>query len=285
MLLGAHLSVAGGLHKAVERAAEYAFNTVAIFVRNQVQWRAAPLTAEAVGRFRRARRRLKIRPVIAHGSYLVNLAGRPAVREPSLAAVADELDRCARLGVQYYVFHPGSPGEDGREAGISRVADALNQLVAARGRRRVKVLLETTAGAGRQLGGTFEDLAEMLCRLERPRRFGVCLDTCHVFAAGYDIRTPAAYRRTMKHFDRSIGLDRLFVVHLNDSLKELGCHRDRHEHIGLGRIGLGGFANFVNDPRLAAVPMILETPKGTTDDGRDWDQVNADAIRGLAQKP
>lgn len=281
MLLGAHLSIVGGPHMALHRAAGYGFDTVAIFVRNQRQWRAPPLTDASAARFRRARRRLRMGPVIAHGSYLVNLAGRPAVRKKSIAAVADELDRCRRLGADYYVFHPGSAGEDGREAGIDRVTEALNRLIAAAG-RRVKVLLETTAGAGHQLGGSFEELAEMLARLERRRRFGVCLDTCHVFAAGYDLRTRRAYRRTMREFDRIVGLDRLGVVHLNDSLAALGSRRDRHEHIGRGRIGLEGFANFVRDRRLGNVPMILETPKGTTDDGRDFDQVNAQTLRSLA---
>jgi deoxyribonuclease-4 len=281
MLLGAHLSIAGGPHMALHRAARYGFDTVAIFVRNQRRWRAPPLTAAAAARFRRARRRLGIGPVIAHGSYLANLAGCPAVRKKSIAAVAEELDRCRRLGADYYVFHPGSPGRDGPEVGIARVAEALNRLIPAAG-RRVKVLLETTAGAGRQLGGRFEELAEMLARLERRRRFGVCLDTCHVFAAGYDLGTPRACRRTMRRFDRIVGLDRLRVVHLNDSLADLGSRRDRHEHIGRGRIGLEGFANFVRDRRLADVPMILETPKGTTDDGRDWDRVNAETLRSLA---
>ncbi|KKM81595.1 hypothetical protein LCGC14_1328180 [marine sediment metagenome] len=284
MLLGAHLSVAGGLHRALEAAADYDFDTVAIFVRNQLRWRAGGLTDEAVGLFRRTRRRLGIGPVLAHGSYLINLAGAAPLRRKSIRAMSEELARCGRLGVEYYVLHPGSPGAAGREVGIVRVAGALNRIIAGCRHRRVKVLLETTAGAGSLLGSTFEELAEILARLDRPRRFGVCLDTCHVFAAGYDIRTPKAYRDTMARFDRTVGLDRLLAVHVNDSLGPLGSRRDRHEHIGRGRIGRRGFANLMSDARLADLPMILETPKGATDDGRDWDRVNADLLRRLARR-
>lgn len=281
MRLGAHLSIVGGPHKALERAAAYGFQTLAIFVRNQLRWRAPPLGEEAVAAFRRAQRKLRIRPLVAHGSYLINLAGAGPVRRRSLAAIADELDRCDRLGVGLYVLHPGSAGRAGEEKGIARVADALNRVTARR--RRVKVLLETTAGAGHTLGGTFEQLAEILARLDRPRCFGVCLDTCHVFAAGYDIRAPRAYRKTMRRLAAAVGTDRLKCIHLNDSLFGLGSHRDRHAHIGRGQIGLAGFVNVVNDPRLAEVPMILETPKGRDDRGRDWDRLNAEAIRELVQ--
>ena len=170
MILGAHLSVAGGVDKAVERAGEYGFETVAIFVRNQLRWRARPLGREAVAAFRRARRRLGIGPVVAHGSYLINLAGRGAVRRRSLAALDDELSRCARLGVDFYVLHPGSPGQAGAEEGIARVAGGLNRAVARCRSRRLKVLLETTAGAGHMLGASFEQLAEILARLDRSGR-------------------------------------------------------------------------------------------------------------------
>ncbi len=281
MILGCHLSIAGGVHKALERARAYGLATVAIFVRNQRQWQARPLRDEEAALFRRTRRRLGIRPVVAHGSYLINLAGAEAVRRLSLAALADELDRCGRLGVEFYVLHPGSPGQAGREVGLARLADALNQGMAACRHRRVKLLLETTAGAGNTLGGTFEELAEILSRLERPGRFGICLDTCHVFAAGYDLRRPSQYRRTMRRLEAAVGLGRLMCVHLNDSLFGLGSHRDRHAHVGRGQIGLEGFANVVNDPRLAKLPMILETPKGLDEDGRDWDEINVEAIRSL----
>ncbi len=285
MLLGAHLSVAGGAEKAVERAVKLGFPTLAIFVRNPLRWRGPPLTDEAAARFRRACRRGGISPVVAHGSYLVNLAAGADLRRRSMAAAAEELDRCGRLGVGLYVLHPGSPGRTGRREGIARVADALNGLMDGCRHRRVCLLLETTAGAGRQLAGSFEDLAEILSRVVRVRRFGVCLDTCHVFAAGYDLRTPEACRRTLARFDRLVGLDRLRCIHLSDSAAALGSRRDRHAHIGRGRIGRRGFASFVNDPRLPRVPMILETPKETTAAGRDSDQVNAETLRALRRKP
>ncbi len=291
MILGAHLSIVGGPHRAVERAAELGFQTVALFVRNQRRWSAPPMSDEAVAAFRRARRRTGIRPVLVHGSYLANLAGAADVRRRSLAAVAEELDRSGRLGAEYYVLHPGSPGQAGRAtprrrraAGIARVADALNELLSACRHRRLTLLLESTAGAGAQLAGRFEDLAEILQRLDRPHRFGVCLDTCHVFAAGYDLRTQRTYHRTMAEFGRLVGLRRLRAVHLNDSLAGLGSRRDRHAHIGRGRIGRRGFAHVVNDPRLSGVPMILETPKGTDEAGRDWDEVNAETVRSLVRR-
>ena len=279
MLIGAHLSIAGGIDRAVTAAGEYGFDAVAVFVRNQRRWRGPGLTAQTVRRFKLARRRLGISPVVAHGSYLVNLAGHAEVRRKSLAAMAEELDRCGRLGIEYLVVHPGANAS--ASAGIELIAAGLNRLMAGCKHRRPDVLLETTAGAGGTIGGTFEQLAAILERLDRPKRFGVCLDTCHVFAAGYDIRTPRAYARTMADFDRVIGLDRLRVIHVNDSVAALGSRRDRHAHVGHGRIGRRGLANFVRDPRLAAVPLILETPKGTDQAGRDWDALNASALRKM----
>ena len=282
MLLGSHLSIAGGMHLAIEKARSHGFDTLALFLRNQRRWKSPPLAEDAVARFRRARRVARVGPVVAHGSYLVNLAGRYAVRRRSIAATREELGRCGRLGIEYLVIHPGSRPD--LPEGIRLIAEALNELVAGCAHRRPKVLLETTAGAGSTIGGRFEQIAAILDRLERPVRFGVCLDTCHVFAAGYDIRSPRAYARTMGKFDGIIGLRRLRAIHLNDSLHSLGSGRDRHAHIGRGRIGRRGFANFVNDPRLTDVPMILETPKGKrATDGRDWDDINAEIIRSLVR--
>jgi len=282
MLLGSHLSIAGGMHKALEKAASCGFNTVAVFVRNQVQWKFSPLSERAVALFRRARRRLAISPVVAHASYLVNLAGSGEVRERSIAAMVEDLSRCGRLGIDYLVFHPGSNGN--AALGIALIADALNRIVAACPSRRPKILLETTAGQGNSIGHTFAQLAEILSLLARPGRFGICLDTCHVFAAGYDIRAPRAYRATMAQFDSLVGLERLLAIHVNDSKRPLASRVDRHEHIGRGLIGPAGFANIVNDARLAGVPLILETPKGLTEDGRNWDEVNAEALRRLVRR-
>lgn len=278
MILGSHLSVSGGLNQAVLKAGQYGFDTVALFVRNQRQWNAAPLSAQAKEDFALARKQIPVAPVAAHGSYLINLAGQNDVRQKSIAALADELNRCSCLGIELYVFHPGSCADT--EEGIVKIADALNAVVDKAPLPRV--LLETTAGQGCGIASRFEHLADILNRLHHPRRFGVCMDTCHVFAAGYDIRTPAAYRQTMRQFDDLIGLDRLGAIHVNDSRGDLGCRVDRHEHIGQGKISIKGFANFVNDPRLSLVPMILETPKGFDSAGRDWDVINARTLRRLA---
>ena len=282
MLLGSHLSIVGGVDRALIAAGRYGFRTVGLFVRNQLQWRVPPLSDETVTAFRRTRRRLGIGPVVAHGSYLVNLAGRYALRRKSIAATLADLTACGRLGIEYLVLHPGS--RPNAEEGVRLIAEAIDEIFARLPRRRCKLLLETTAGAGNGLGGTFEQLAAILGRLRRPGRVGVCLDTCHVFAAGYDLRTAAAYRETMTHFDRTVGLERLRAIHLNDSLGALGSRRDRHEHVGRGKIGLRGFGHVVNDPRLADIPMILETPKGKDRRGRDWDDVNAETIRKLVRR-
>jgi len=282
MLLGAHVSIAGGLDRALLSAAGYGFNAVALFLRNQVQWRCRPLAQDAVAKFRRTRRRTGIAAVVAHGSYLVNLAGFARVRRRSITATIEDLDRCGRLGIEHLVIHPGSRPD--ADKGIALIAEALDEILASCPRRRPKILLETTAGAGNTLGRSFEQIAAILARVARPRRLGVCLDTCHAFAAGYDFRTPAACRNTLESFDRVIGLDRLHAVHLNDSLRPLGSRVDRHAHIGRGEIGLRGFGALVRDARLHGVPMILETPKGTAPDGRDWDAVNAETIRRLAKR-
>ncbi len=281
MLIGSHLSIAGGLQNALLLASQYHFNTCAIFVRNQRQWKAPPLTDEQVELFARTRKELSFGPVVAHGSYLVNLAGLRPVRLKSLKAFADELDRCGRLGIEYLVIHPGS--RPNKQLGIRKIADAINETLAACSHRRPKVLLETTAGQGNSIGSKFEQLAEIISLIDSKKRVGVCLDTCHIFAAGYDIRTPESYADTMQQFDAAVGLKKMLAIHLNDSRGELGSHLDRHAHIGEGTIGLPGFANFVNDATLAEVPMILETPKGLDDAGKDYDWLNAHSLKSLVK--
>jgi len=295
MLLGAHLSIAGCIERPLLEAHRYGFNTVGMFVRSNVRWRAPRLTDQAVAAFRRTRERLGIGPVVAHGMYLANLAARAALRRRSIAAVRDELDRCGRLGIDYLVIHPGL--RDDAELAVRLIAEALDRIIAACRHRRPKVLLETTAGGRNSIGGTFEQLAKILAMVRHPNRLGVCIDTCHMFAAGYDIRSASAYRRTMSLFDSTIGLDRLLAVHVSDSKRPLGSRIDRHEHIGRGHIGLEGLANLVNDGRLAGVPLILETPKGpsrtawapaarrrTDHDSPDWDELNAAALRALVRR-
>jgi len=283
MLLGAHLSTAGGLHNALQSARAYGFNVVALFVRSPRQWKAAPLSNDAVAVFKKTRKQCGIQTVVAHANYLFNLAGDSAIRAKSVEGLADELGRCAALGIEYLVLHPGSYPDTAK--GIERIAEGLEEAMAAVPRKRVKLLVEGTAGQGSTIGYRFEHLTQILERVANPARYGVCLDTCHLFAAGYDIRSPAAWEKTMDAFDRVVGLNRLQAFHCNDSLKPFGSRRDRHAHIGEGELGRAAFGNVVNDPRLASVPLILETPKGKREkDGRDWDEVNAAALRDLAKR-
>ncbi len=279
-LLGAHMSVAGGLAAAFVRLERAGGEALQIFTRNQRQWRAAPVTAEEAASFRAAWHRAGGPPVAAHDSYLINLASdMPETVRKSGAALAGELDRCAALGIDFLVMHPGSHLGGGVKEGIGRFVYHLDAVLADSD-SAVTVLLETTAGQGTNLGARFEELAAMIDRSRHPQRLGVCFDTCHAFAAGYDIRTPATYHRTFAEFDRLLGLDRLRLFHLNDSLNGLGSRVDRHTHIGQGEIGLEAFRFLMNDPRFASRPMILETPKG---DDLAEDIENLTLLRSLVE--
>ncbi len=264
-LLGAHESVAGGLERAFERIEQVGGESLQIFTRNQRQWKAAPITEEESLSFANAWEQAGNMPVASHASYLINLgSSKQEQAEKSIIAFVDELKRCARLGIVFVVFHPGSHGGAGVETGLANVTRHLDLVVEQAGDEAecVTILLETTAGQGTGLGYRFEELAEVLEKSRYSSRLGICVDTCHIFAAGYDIRTPAAYEQTFAEFDRLIGLDRIRFFHLNDSKKELGSRVDRHEHIGKGYIGLDGFRLLLADPRFASHPMTLETPKG-----------------------
>jgi len=261
-LFGAHMSIAGGLANAFERIDLVGGHALQIFTKNQRQWFAAPLTAAEISAFNAARRKWGDLPIAAHDSYLINLANpekKAAAR--AIDAFRDEVRRCAQLAIPYLIMHPGSHLGAGIPAGLATLTANLDRAIAQAAGDSVTVLLETTAGQGTGLGARFDELASVLEHSGYSEQLGVCLDTCHIFAAGYDIRTPRVYERTMREFDRKIGLDRLKFVHLNDSKKELDSRVDRHEHIGQGRIGLAGFRLLVNDPRLTDLPMVLETPK------------------------
>lgn len=263
MPLGAHMSIAGGVDKAVLRGASIGCETIQIFTKNTNQWRAKPLGPEEIARFQEARARTGIEPIFAHTSYLINLGSpQEELWEKSLASLLLEMERCAALGLPYLVMHPGAHLGAGEEAGLDRITRGLNEILARTEESGVMVLLEVTAGQGSNLGYRFEHLARLLEDSFYPERLGVCFDTCHAFAAGYDLRTPEAYAKTFDEFDRIIGIRQLKAVHLNDSRGELGSRLDRHEHIGLGRIGLEAFRLLLNDPRLRSLPMVLETPKG-----------------------
>jgi len=277
--LGAHESIAGGLHRAFERASSVGCDSVQLFVKPNRSWAVPVLTQEAIAEFKSWARTTGIWPAVGHTSYLLNLCSpQDDLWHKSLDTLVVELQRCEALGLPWLVLHPGAHVGSGEEAGLSRMALALSEVHAATRGYSARLLLETTAGQGTQLGHRFEHLGWLLERTAGGERLGICLDTCHVFAAGYDLRTPDGYGATMAEFDSIIGLDRLEVIHLNDSKGELGSRKDRHEHIGEGRIGLDGFYHFLNDPRLAGLPGILETPKSAD---LHEDRQNLAVLRGL----
>lgn len=264
-LLGAHQSIAGGLHLAFDRISQVGGESLQIFTANQRQWRTAPLRPEDVRLFRERRRQSGEMPVASHASYLINLATQePEKAAKSVAAFAEELERCGQLGIGLVVIHPGSHGGAGIEAGLAGVARNLDLALERSGvlDSPLRVLLETTAGQGTSLGSRFEELGWLLEHSRYPGHLGVCVDTCHIFAAGYDVRTAAGYEQTLTQLERHIGCDRVHFFHLNDSKKGCGSLVDRHEHIGEGQIGLEGFRLLLNDHRFRHHPMTLETDKG-----------------------
>ncbi|HHW42187.1 MAG TPA: deoxyribonuclease IV [Syntrophomonadaceae bacterium] len=263
MPLGAHMSIAGGVANAILRGKSAGCETIQIFTKNSNRWRAKSLTPRDIDLFQTARRETGIDPILAHTSYLINLASPDEdLWEKSLNAFQVELERCVSLRIPYLIFHPGAHSGAGEEVGLNRVTQALNEVFERVEDTSVTVLIETTAGQGTGLGYSFEHIARLIEENFHPERLGVCFDTCHAFAAGYDLRTPDAFERTLEEFDKVIGFDRLKAVHLNDSKGGLGSRLDRHEHIGMGRIGLEGFRFLVNHPQLRLLPMVLETPKG-----------------------
>ena len=280
--LGAHMSISGGLHLAVDRAVAAGCSVLQIFTRNSNQWKGKPVSEADAALFRSTFAASGLREVVSHDIYLINLAAPPGeTRDKSLVAFRDELETCARLGINKVVMHPGSHLTESPETGLARVVEAFDQLFGEVPQFEGKVLIETTAGQGSNLGRTFEELGTIITGSRFPEKFGVCFDTCHTFAAGYDTASEEGYRDTMEQFDRLIGLGRLECFHFNDSKKGLGSRVDRHEHIGQGTLGLNPFRFILNDPRFATVPKILETPKGDAD---EMDGVNLALLRGLVGK-
>jgi deoxyribonuclease IV len=285
--LGAHLSIAGGLPLAVERARALGCQTLQIFTKSSGQWRARPLPEAEVTAFRDSARRAGVDPTLAHASYLINVASdNPVLRARSVASLKEELERAARLGLAGLVLHPGAWRDGTEDEALSRVGDALIEVLGDTPASQTLVLLEHTAGQGRSIGYTFEHLATMLRRASDHPRAGVCLDTCHLCAAGYDLDTEEGYRETFDRFAGVIGLERLQAFHLNDSKKPLGSRVDRHEHIGRGHLGLRPFRRLLNDARFARLPMIIETRK-TTERGAGatrvdpLDRMNLETLRSL----
>ena len=282
-LLGAHMSIEGGLHMAFERISKVGGESLQIFSKNQRQWRASPLSPAEIESFLQAWKEWGKGPVAVHDSYLINLANPDAKKaHRAVEAFADEIKRTAQLQIPYLIMHPGSHVGAGTEEGLRQLTTNLDRAFEeSGGSNSVMVLLETTAGQGTGLGSSFEELAQVISQSKYPRRLGVCFDTCHAFAAGYDISTKEGYTKTFDAFDAIIGLVRLKFFHLNDSKRELGSQVDRHEHIGKGKIGLEGFRLLMNDPRFADHPMILETPKEK--DLKD-DIKNLKLLRSLGKK-
>jgi deoxyribonuclease-4 len=281
---GAHMSIAGGCFRCMEWGQQAGCEVVQLFSKNERQWLGKPLMDDDIARFTDARTRTNVHPVMIHDSYLINLSSpNDELWEKSINAFRDELLRARSLGVPYLNMHPGSHVGSGEQEGLDRMVEALNRLGAEGAYEGVTVLLETTAGQGTNLGAKFEHLSYLIEQANTPDAFGVCIDTCHIFAAGYDIRTPETYAATMADFDRLVGYERIKAFHLNDALQPLGDHKDRHAAIGEGHIGLEGFRSVVNDPRLAHLPMVLETPK-SADCHEDVE--NIARLRGLiAQSP
>jgi deoxyribonuclease-4 len=281
-MYGSHLSIAGGMHLALLRAEELGFETVQVFTKNQQQWRASPLDAKAVAQWDAERRRLNFARTVSHDSYLINLASPDeALWRKSVEAFAEEYRRCEVLGIGLLVTHPGAHCGSGEVAGLKRVAKGLDQLWRRFPGGKTIVCIESTAGQGSSLGYKLEHLSEIIQMTAAPERVGICLDTAHLFAAGYDFRGKK-YDRFRKELSRTIGLRQIKVWHLNDSKKALGSRVDRHEHIGRGTIGIEGFRPIVRDAAFAKVPKILETPKdGLAPDGRAWDSVSLELLRSL----
>jgi deoxyribonuclease-4 len=252
-------------------------------VKNGRQWRASPLTDEDIEAFNVARNATAIAPVVAHAAYIINIASpSPDLRQRSIEGLLLEVERCEALGIPYVVLHPGAHTGAGETTGLRNIVASLEAVHTATPGYSVKILLETMAGQGTKLGYTFEQLAYVLTETSEGERLGVCLDTCHVFTAGYELRTEAGYAATMTAFEEQIGLSRLHVVHLNDSRYPFGSHKDRHAHIGEGELGEAGFRHILNDPRLDGVPGLLETPKS---DDLHEDIENLARLRGLIATP
>jgi deoxyribonuclease-4 len=280
LLLGAHMSIAGGLWRAIEHIRVVDGTALQIFTRNQRQWAMPPITDETAARFAEGWAQWGDWPVIAHDSYLINLASpEPDKAERSIAAFAEELRRVERLGIPLLVTHPGSHLGQGVGPGIRRYAENLDAALERSETDAAMVLLETTSGQGTNLGSRFEELRDILAASHQPARLGVCLDTCHAFAAGYDLRTAGAVAATVEQLDRVVGLERLRWLHLNDSKTPFASGRDRHEHIGKGEIGVEGFRAIMRHPALSPLPMTLETPK---EDDLEDDRINLRLLRQLA---
>ena len=283
-ILGAHMSIAGGFDKAVERAHEAGCDCVQIFSKNNNQWRARPIPEGAAEQFQQRLQELNVTHPLIHASYLINLGSPDEGQwQRSVEALVIEIQRADELGIPFVVVHPGAFTSSDEASGIRQIAQGLDEIHQQTNGVQSRILLETTAGQGTNLGWQFEQLAAMLDQVQDPDRVGICVDTCHVHAAGYALSSPEDYEQTWKSFEAVLSFDQIHAIHLNDSKRELGSRVDRHEHIGLGEIGLEAFRLLMNDSRFAEIPMYLETPKQDPDGGEEGDQLNLQALRNLIQ--
>ena len=284
-IFGSHLSIAGGYYKAVRAARELGFDAVQIFTKNNNRWDGKPLSPEDVALFADAVKETGVAPPISHDSYLINLSATdPVLLDRSRAAMVDELRRAAALGIPHVVAHPGAHLGAGEEAGLKLVAESLDLVFGETADLKTTVALETTAGQGSHLGWRFEHLQSIIAQCSFPDRLTVCVDTCHIFAAGYPLAERRDYLKTMRQLDAAVGLERIVCWHINDSKKELGSRVDRHEHIGRGCLGPEPFRHLVNDKRFAKVPLILETAKeDEPKTKRPWDAINLAVLRRLCK--
>ena len=279
MKLGAHMSISGGLHLSLERGKEVGCDVIQLFTKNSTQWKGRIIKEDEAALFKKTRDKTRVEAIAAHDSYLINLASPDnIVWEKSVEAFYQEMVRAEKLDIPYLVTHPGSHRDSGEDAGLNRIAGALNMLLRMTPDFKKMILIETTAGQGASLGYRFEQIRSIIDQVMEPERLGVCLDTCHIFAAGYDMRDQESYNKTMEEFDRAIGITKIRLFHLNDSLKAISSRVDRHQHIGTGFIGLEGFRLLMRDKRFSDIPKVLETPKG---EDMQEDVINLKTLRGL----
>ena len=280
MLLGAHMSIAGGVDKAIERGAALSCTAIQLFTKNANQWKGKPFEKEEIERFAALRKESNIFRILAHNAYLINLASaNNSLRVKSINALIDEMGRCMALSIPCIIIHPGAHLGAGEDEGIKNIINSLNIIMDKTGGWQLDIALETTAGQGTNIGYRFEHLARIIDGIKDKERIKVCLDTCHIFAAGYDISTTEGYYIVMKEFDRIVGIDRLICLHLNDCKREFGSRIDRHEHIGKGTLGALPFRLIMNDRRLGNIPKIIETPK---DKDMKNDRRNLGVLRKMA---
>lgn len=269
LLLGAHMSIEGGFHNALERGESIGCTAIQIFTKSNRQWNAQPITQDVAILFKETLKKTNITYVMAHASYLINLASdKKETREKSINALTKELERCSILGIPHLVLHPGSHIKQGVEEGLAHVINGINKAFE-QSKNKTMILLETMAGQGSALGSTFEELAYIKEGISQKDRIGICVDTCHIFVAGYNLAPAKEYKALWKKFDEIIGIKHLKAFHINDSKKEYNSHVDRHEDIGKGCIGKEGFSLIMNDPAFFEIPKILETPKESLDQDKN----------------